>query len=34
MGAKAQTSILELKTHDKKSAGKLIVRCEKVGSSN
>lgn len=33
MGAKGQTSILDIKNQDK-NMGKLIVRCEKVGLSN
>ena len=33
MGAKHQTSILQLK-NQQKNTGKIIVRCEKVNSSN
>lgn len=33
MGAKGQTSILEIKSEGK-NRGKIIVRCEKVNSSN
>ena len=32
MGTKNQTSIIELKGKSNKASGKLIIRCERVGS--